>query len=192
MLGLSNTLIITIIIAFIGWAIAIWKTIIANKYKKSAVIFENRLKIYNEYFEKIDGINERLMIDFQELLGLKVNQVYKAILTDPNNSSHALIDMQEALSQMQIKSTKNINQANQELQKLRFIASTKTLIILDEYKTLAESQINKISELLGTIDFRKFTNFDTEKNMELKTIGERLITLRNELENQMRADLGII
>jgi hypothetical protein len=191
MFSLSTATSVAILIAFIGWLIAIWQTIIANKNKKSAVIFENRLQIYNEYFNKIDNINERLMIDFHEFIGPKVSQVYKAILTNPNNSSQALIEMQEALSQMQLKSTKNINQATQELQKLRFIASKKTLEILDEYKKLAESQINKIAELLGTIDFRNFTTFDPEINNDLKAIGERLIELRNNLEKQMRDDLGI-
>ena len=49
---------IPIVIAGIGWIIAIWQTINAKRNKKDAVIFENRLQIYNEYFKKIDDIND--------------------------------------------------------------------------------------------------------------------------------------
>jgi restriction endonuclease len=188
---MTYTIYITVGMAAIGWLIAIWKTVVANNYKKEAVIFENRLMIYNEYFEKIDGINERLMLDYQEFVGVKVNQIFSQILTDPGGSSLAIIELQEALSQMHNKAAKNINQSTQELQKLRFIASKKTLAILDEYKTLAESQINKIPEILKSIDMQNFTNIDVEKNQELKNISERLIKTRNDLEKQMRADLGL-
>ncbi len=57
------TIIVTGSIAVIGWIIAIWQFRIANRLKKTSIVFENRLKVYNEYFHKIDDINDRLMID---------------------------------------------------------------------------------------------------------------------------------
>ena len=182
---------VTLIIAAIGWIIAIWQFIVANKHKKSAIIFENRLKVYNEYFEKIDDINDRLKIDFQEYIGPTINQVYEKILSDPENSNQALIEMQSALSDMINKASKNINQTTQELQKLRFIASKKTLKILNEYRDLAQSQVQMIPEVLKTIDIYESRNFDTRENENLKNIGYKLIEIRNELEKQMRIDLGI-
>ena len=127
MFDLPISTITAFLTAIIGWAIALWKTVVANKYKKDSVVFENRLKIYNEYFEKLDNINDRLIVDFQEFVGPTVARVYHVILTDPTNSAGALLDMQAALSQILQKTSKNINQSNQELQKLRFIASKKNL-----------------------------------------------------------------
>ncbi len=184
-------IIIPIVVALIGWVIAIWKTIIINKYKKSSVVFENRLKIYNEYFRKIDNINERLMIDFEKYLGPTINKVFESIMTDPENSNHSIINMQKELSNIQTKSMKTINQANEELQQLRFIASSKTLSILNEYKKLAYSQIKLIPDVLATINMFEFQNINIDENSKIKLIGQKLIDTRNELEKQMRKDLGI-
>ena len=178
-------------IAVAGWIMAIWQFVVANKHKKSAIIFENRLKVYNEYFEKIDDINDRLMIDFQEYIGPTINQVYEKILTDPENSNQALIEMQKALGDMISKASKSINQTTQELQKLRFIASKKTLKILNEYRDLAQLQVQMLPEVLKTVNIHESQNFDTRENENLKSIGHRLIETRNELEKQMRIDLGI-
>jgi len=189
---LDFTIIIPIFLALVGWSIAVWQTINANRNKKDAVIFENRLKIYNEYFKKIDDINGRLMIDFQEFIGPTVGQVFEKILTDPENSSNEIIKMQSALSDMISKSSKTITQTTQELQNLRFIASRKTLKILDDYNKLAESQINILPEILATIDFSNLQNFDLNKNINLKESGKRLIETRDKLEKQMREDLGLV
>ncbi|RLD57085.1 MAG: hypothetical protein DRJ01_14325, partial [Bacteroidetes bacterium] len=126
----KTTIIVTLLIAIVGWIIAIWQFRIANRNKKSSIVFENRLNIYNEYFNKIDDINERLMIDFDEYLGPTIKNIYKTIINDPENSNHALIDLQTALSEITRKTSKTISQTTQELQKLRFIASKKTLEIL--------------------------------------------------------------
>lgn len=180
-----------IVIAVVGWIIAIWQTINANRNKKDAVIFENRLKIYNEYFKKIDDINGRLMIDFQDFIGPTIGEVFEKILKDPENSTTEIIKMQGALSDMISKSSKTITQATQELQNLRFIASQKTLKILDEYKILAESQVNILPEILATIDFSRNQNFDLGMNNNLKEVGQKLLETRNLLEKQMREDLGL-
>lgn len=184
-------LLITILISVVGWIIAIWQTINANKNKKSAVIFEKRLRIYNEYFKKIDDINDRLMIDFQEFIGPTINEVYKSILKNPENSSESIINMQQELSKLLSKSSKTITQSTQELQNLRFISTQKTLKILDDYKSLAESQINIIADTLNTINCANFHNFDLNKTNRLKEIGEKLISTRNLLEKQMREDLQL-
>ncbi|WPP49490.1 hypothetical protein [Catalinimonas niigatensis] len=185
------TILVTIIIAVIGWVIAIWQFRVANKLKKTSLVYENRLKVYNEYFHKIDDINDRLMIDFQEFIGPTVNKVYAQILTDPENSNQSLIEMQNAMSKILSRSSKTITQATQELQKLRFIASKKTLKILDEYKDLAQSQINIIPELLGSINVNSFQNYDALRNQQLIAIGQKLIETRDALEKQMRKDLDI-
>lgn len=184
-------LLFPIIIAVVGWVIAIWQTINANRNKKNAIIFENRLKIYNEYFKKIDDINERLMVDFQDFIGPTIGKVFDKILNDPENSTTELLNMQQALSDVISKSAKTITQTTQELQNLRFIASQKTLKILDEYKILAESQLNILPEILTTIDFSQVQNFDISMNNDLKEIGQKLIETRNRLEKQMREDLGL-
>ncbi|MEX0597568.1 MAG: hypothetical protein WD512_13840 [Candidatus Paceibacterota bacterium] len=185
------TLIVTALIAIIGWIIAVCQFRIANKLKKRSIIFENRLKIYNEYFHKIDDINDRLMIDFQEFIGPIMTNLYEKILKEPDNSNDALVEMQKALAKITSDSAKTVNETSNELQKLRFIASKKTLQILDEYRSLAQSQIDIIPDLLGSINIQEFENYDTNQNEELKKVGVKLIETRNALEKQMRKDLNI-
>lgn len=185
------TLIVTTSIAIFGWIIAIWQFRTANSLKKKSAVFEQRLKIYNEYFHKIDDINERLMIDFQEYIGPTINKVYSTIILDPDNSDNAIIEMQSALSDIISKTSKTLNQTTEELQKLRFIASKKTLNILNKYKELAQSQISIIGDVFGSININKMQNFDANENQQLKLVGQKLLATRNELEKQMRNDLGI-
>jgi len=182
---------ITIVLAVIGWGVAIWKSYVAHQHKKDSVIFENRLEIYNKYFQKLDDINERLMIDFQEFMGPTIQNFYVQILEDPENSNQALIELQQSLSEVQLKASKTISQAEQELQKLRFIATEETLEILDRYKNLANLQLKKMEDVLGSIDIQEFQNFDADENQELVEIGNELIATKNNLESQMREDLGI-
>ncbi len=185
------TLVTTLSIATVGWIIAIWQFKVANRLKKKSVVSEQRLKIYNEYFHKIDDINERLMIDFQEFIGPVISKVYSTIILDPENSNQALVEMQSALTDIIAKSSKTLSQTSEELQQLRFIASKKTLGILNDYKNLAQSQINSISNLFGTIDINQLQNYNANDNEQLKIIGQKLISTRNLLEKQMREDLGI-
>ncbi len=182
---------ITIALAFLGWVIAIWQSIVAFKQKKKSVVFENRLQIYNDYFQKIDDINERLMIDFQEFIGPTITNFLIQVLRDPESSDQLIIELQKATSEVTIKASKTISQSEQELQKLRFIASEKTLMILDKYRDLAKSQIDLLSEVFETIDIQNFQNFDASQNQRLVSVGENLIQTKNELELQMRKDLGI-
>lgn len=185
------TLIVTASIAIIGWVVAIWQFRVANKLKKRSIIFENRLKIYNEYFHKIDDINDRLMIDFQKFIGPVMTNLYERILKEPDNSNDAMIEMQQALAKMTSDSAKTVNETAHELQKLRFIASKKTLQILDEYKALAQSQIEIIPDLLQSINIQEFENYDTNQNEKLRQVGMKLIETRNSLERQMRKDLDL-
>ncbi|MFX0202833.1 MAG: hypothetical protein ACFFCW_42555 [Candidatus Hodarchaeota archaeon] len=189
--NLQASIKITIIIALVGWLIAIWQTILAIRNRKSSVVFENRLKIYNEYFKKIDGINERLTIDFAEFIGPVLNQFYEKILTDPENINDKLIDLQRAAGNIITKSSATIMQATQELQTLRFIASNKTLEILNDYKRLAESQTKIVSELFGSINISNFQSYDINRNSTLKEVGTQLLETRDKLEKQMRDDLGL-
>jgi len=185
------TLIVTLSIALIGWIIAVWQFIVANKLKRTSVVFEHRMKIYNEYFHKIDDINERLMIDFQEFIGPIINKVFSTILMEPENANEALVEMQSGLTHVISKCSKTLTQTSEELQQLRFISSKKTLQILDSYKELAQSQINLISDLFSSIDVNQLQNYNANDNEQLKLIGQKLIVTRNNLEKQMREDLDI-
>lgn len=182
---------ITIALGIVGWCLAIWQSVVAYKHKKESVLFENRLKIYNDYFQKIDDINERLMIDFQEFIGPTISNFLINVLQNPESSDDLIIELQKATSEVTIKASKTISQSEQELQKLRFIATEKTLSILDRYRDLAKSQLDLISEVFGSIDIQKFQNFDASQNQKLVAVGQNLIETKNELELQMRKDLGI-
>lgn len=63
---------ITIFLGFVGWAIAIWQSIVAFKHKKDSVVFENRLQIYNEYFQNFDSSqNQKLFNVGRDLIKTK-------------------------------------------------------------------------------------------------------------------------
>lgn len=182
---------LAIIIAFIGWAIAFWQAILAYKRRKSAIIFENRLEIYNEYFRKLDSINESLTIDFSNFIGPAINQILVKILSEPEKANETMIELHKAASDIISKSANTISKTNQELQTLRFIASEKTIKILNEYKELAGSQAKIISELFNSLNISSFQSFDINKNSILKEIGKKLLLTKDKLEKQMRADLGL-
>lgn len=182
---------ITIVIAIIGWSVAFWKIKAVHKLEKESVIFENRLRIYNEYFQKLDEINEHLRIDFEEFAGSTINKLLAKILRDEGNYENTIFELQEALNDIQIKATKTMSESEQELQKLRFIASADTLGILDNYRKLAKKQLDQLTNIYGSVDIQNFQNFDRIENEKLKEIGEELREAKNELEIQMRKDLVI-
>lgn len=189
--SLSTDYQITIILAIIGWSVAIWQSIVAYKHKKASVIFENRINIYNDYFQKIDGINERLMIDFQEFIGPTIHDFLKKVLENPNGSNQYILELQKALDEVQIKASKTISQAEQELQKLRFIATERTLEILNRYRDLAKLQLECMCDVYESIDLQNHQSFDVDQNQKLVQVGKDLISTKNELEKQMKKDLGI-
>jgi len=179
------------IILIIGWLIAIWQSIVVLRISKKSSLFQKRIEIYNNYFQKLDEINDKLSIDYQEYFGPFINNIYTKILENPDNSNSFLNELQQGLSSMFQKSMKTIQHSTQELQTLRFIASKKTLLILDEYKCLAESQTEIIGEIFSTIDIYSQNALEIAGNQKLIDVSTNLVQLKNKLESQMREDLGI-
>jgi hypothetical protein len=178
-------------IAFFGWTFGFVQLRIANKHKKESAIFDKRLSIYNEYFQKLDQINDRLMIDAKEFMGDTMQSIYKGILQDPENITEHLIELNSKFSEITAKASKNMNQAFNEISTLRFIATKRTLAILNEYRALGKMQQESLSKVIGSIDLRNGGAINPEYNQELIDIGNKLIETKDKLEAQMRKDLNV-
>ena len=185
-------LLIAIIVALIGWIIAIVKIRIAKKNKISTTIFEKRLSIYNEYFTKLDSINENITIDAEEYLQPVLNDLYDGIISNPESAGEHLIKLSKEMNEFTRKAGKSMNQAHSELNTLRFISTEKTREILNEYRTLSKMQLDALNDLYKTINlFDKDNLINPDANSKLKEIGKELELIRDKLEIQMRKDLGV-
>lgn len=186
--NMSIELIITIIIAVVGWIIALIEMRKNRNWQKKDAIANRRYEAYSRYLAKIDEISGQMKKAPQEIIGKMQTELFSSMLKD-DNMDEALIKFNKQLADYISSSVEPMSIMKQEISSLKLVASPKMLVLLNELQALTEDLYNDFQNCLS-----KLNPSDAESYKALETIGkdkryERFVPLDAEIKKLMREEI---
>lgn len=187
--GADNLVTIVLgIFAAVGWVVVLADRI---RHRKRSV----RISVYQESLSKIDELHAKISRDFTSDFLSEMPSFYQSILESKGDAVGPLSSFLKHTYERMTSLVESINISFSELNKLRLVASPRTLSLLDKYRALSIQQANQFSTVLDSFKRGQITGGAVvDQNMQISDSAKKLSTeiasARQKLEKQMRADIG--
>lgn len=180
---------ITIILAIVGWSIAIWQIYLNRKWQKRDALADRRYVIYSKFLAKVDEMSSQMSKAPQKLMGDIYTEFLREAMSDGADVNAATVKFSKQLADYVSDSIKPMWTFKQELSNLKLIASDELLEIIEAVQVLTEDLYNDYQNCLNRLDVKNIESFK-----ELETIGkdkriERYTFLHSELLRLMREEI---
>lgn len=181
----------TIGLGLLGWIWAIIQFLLNRKYQKSDKALEKRFEVYSNFMNQMDEMSLSMRHDPKLMYGISNDFMEEVLSFEEERINNALIKFNSDLLETTKKSIQPMLIINQELNKLKLVASEKLLPKISEYKSLVNDYTNDFQAVLNKMS----TSNDLEQNAkELQNIGheergERMGVLWLEIESLMRDEI---
>lgn len=178
-------------LGLLGWIWAIIQFLLNRKYQKSDKALEKRFEVYSNFMNQMDEMSLSMRHDPKLMFGISSDFMEEVLSFDEERINNALIKFNSDLLETTKKSIQPMLIINQELNKLKLVASEKLLPKISEYKSLVNDYTNDFQTVLNKMS----TSNDLEQNAkELQNIGheergERMGVLWLEIESLMRDEI---
>ncbi|SHL83886.1 hypothetical protein [Flavobacterium xanthum] len=178
-------------LGLLGWVWGIIQFKLNRKYQRSDKALEKRFDVYSNFMNQMDEIIFNMRTDPQMTYGIG-NEFMEEVLTgDEIRINNALLKFNSDLLETTKKSLQPMMIVNQELNKLKLVASNKLLPKLNDYKRIVNDFTNDYQTVLN----RMSNSNSLEQNAnELKSIGQvergnQMTELWQEIEQLMRDEI---
>tara|TARA_R110001583_G_scaffold190362_3_gene354549 strand:+ start:20 stop:601 length:582 start_codon:yes stop_codon:yes gene_type:complete len=156
-------------LGLLGWFWGIIQFRLNRKYHKSDKALEKRFEVYSNFMNQMDEISLSMRNDPKMTYGIPNDFMKVALTGDEEKINNALIKLNTDLLETTKKSLQPTMIINQELNKLKLIASDKLLPKINEYKMLVSDYTNEFQTVLNSIS----TINDWESNAtKIKSMGQ--------------------
>jgi hypothetical protein len=178
-------------LGLLGWIWAIIQFLLNRKYQKSDKALEKRFEVYSNFMNQMDEMSLSMRHDPKLMFGISSDFMEEVLSFDEERINNALIKFNSDLLETTKKSIQPMLIINQELNKLKLVASEKLSPKISEYKSLVNDYTNDFQAVLNKMS----TSNDLEQNAkELQNIGheergERMGVLWLEIESLMRDEI---
>ena len=184
-------LIITIIIAIVGWVFAFWQMYKNRQWQKRDALAERRYVIYSQFLAKVDEMASQMSNAPQKLMRDIYTEFVREIMQEGADADAATVKFSKKLADYVSDSIKPMWVFKQELSGLKLIASDDLLEIIEAMQGLTEDLYNDYQNCLNRLDAKNLESFK-----ELETIGkdnrmERYTFLYTELSRLMREEIQL-
>lgn len=186
-------LLITVIIAIVGWIWAIAQFLCKRKWQKKDILVSRKYDAYSQYMRKCEEINEHMRKDPQTIFSIVLDFCEK--LTKNNDDSEAMNETviefnKELFNYIQQLSTP-LSIINQELNSLLIIASKELKEKLSEQKNLIIDFSNEMQNCLNRINVKDGNSFQILNTLGQDNRWKRFISLNDEIITLMRQEIGV-
>lgn len=189
---MSTELIITIIIAVVGWGIAIWQTAINLKRNKEEAIRQRKFEAYNRFMVKCDNVFAKIRKTPQEVIGEMVVDSVKALANREATSEQvAEVVIGKGLVKMLKDITEPMFEVNTELSSLKLVASKEMLAMIEELQDLSKGLYQDFDILISQLtdkNGQEVLNMLEEHSG--KSRAQRCAELEDAILKLMRKELG--
>lgn len=184
-------LIVTIIIAIVGWVFAIWQMCLNRKWQKRDALADRRYVVYSQFLAKVDELASQMSNAPQKLMGDIYTEFLREIMQEGADTDAATIKFSKKIADYVSDSIKPMWVFKQELSSLKLIASDELLEIIEAMQILTEDLYNDYQNCLNRLNAKNLESFK-----ELETIGkdnriERYTFLHTELSRLMREEIQL-
>ena len=178
-------------LGILGWFWGIVQFLLNRKYQKKDKAIDKRFEVYSNFMNQMDEINLSTRTDPKMIYGIPNEFMSIALTGDEDKINEALIKLNADLLETTKKSLQPTMIVNQELNKLKLIASENLLPKINEYKILISDFTTEFQSVLNNIS----TIDDWEKNaIKIQSMGQneralRMKELWSDIENLMRDEI---
>lgn len=185
-------LFITIVIATIGWSLAIIQFCYKRKWQKKDLLASRRYDAYSQYLRKCEEINENMRKDPQTICSIAMD-FYEKLFKEDNteNMNDILIELNKKMFNYIQQLSTPLSIINQELNSLLIIASKELTGKLSEQKNLIADFSNEMQNCLNSINIKDTNSFQILNTLGQDKRWERFISLNDEIITLMRKEIGI-
>ncbi len=184
-------LIVTGIIAVIGWVWAITQFCYKRKWQKHDAIAARRYDAYSRYMRKYEEISENVRKDPQAIYGINHEFMVKVMRGSSEEINNAVIDFNQQLLDYVKRSCEPLLIVKQELNALFLIASSDLLTKLDELKELITDFNNETQNCLSQINVKDGKSFQVLNTLGQTTRWQKFKELNEDIISLMRKEIDI-
>lgn len=163
---MENSLIITIIIAVIGWILAFINIYKNRQWQKKDILANRKYETYNRFLTKLDAISYNMRKSPQKIIGETLGNFLISIQKEDADINEELIKFNREISKFLQSSIEPIYIIKNELASLRLTASPDLQIKIDKLNLLSEDLYNDFQNCLSNISLKGPNNYKP-----LETIG---------------------
>ncbi len=188
---MSTELIIMIIIAVVGWGIAIWQTVINLKRNKEEAIRQRKFEAYNRFMVKCDKVFAKIRKTPQEVIGEMVVDSVVALA----NKEASKEQLTEVVARGMMKMIKDITEpmfeVNTELSSLKLVASQEMLALIEELQDLSDGLYKDFDLIISQLTDRNGEQILNQLEEHCgKSRAQRCAELEDAILKLMRKELG--
>jgi vacuolar-type H+-ATPase subunit E/Vma4 len=178
-------------LGILGWIGAIIQFLLNRKYQKSDKATDKRFEVYSNFMNQMDEMSLSMRNDPNMIYGISNDFMSEVITGDEERINNALIKFNEKLLEMTKSSLQPMMIVNQELNKLKLVASEKLLPKINEYKVLVNDFTNEFQAVLNKLSNSNDLEYTAEqlKNIGTQERGEKMTELWQNIENLMRNEI---
>ena len=188
---MKTELIITIIIAIIGWSLAIWQMRQNRKWQQRDKLADRRYEAYSKFLVIADSLSAEMKKSPQKIMGQMVKEFLSSIMADDADTEGALIKFNTELTKYLGTCIEPMCTIRQELSALKLVASSEMLVLIDRLQVLTDDLYNDFQNCLARVDVKNSESFQ-----QLNTMGQdkrywEYGSLYEELTKRMREEIQI-
>ena len=179
-------------LGLLGWIWGIIQFKLNRKYQKSDKALDKRFDVYSNFMNQIDEMSLNMRTDPKMTYGIQTELMAELLTGDEEKMNNALLKFNSELMETTKRSLQPMMIVNQELNKLKLVASANLLPKINEYKVLVNDFTNDFQSVLNKMS----SSNDLEQNAkELQSIGQeergkQMGVLWLEIEQLMRDEIG--
>ncbi len=165
--------------------------ILKVKREREDKILEIRTRVYSDYFRKFEEAAKGVGVDYEQFSKVTLRNAFKELL-EAGNSPDAIIKFQDEIGRFPYQIQESHRKATEEITTLKILGSERLFHLTSEFEKLNQEILEMSSKWLGEMQVAlQAQDFEAPVAKEMKVLGERAKNLKNEIINQMRAELKV-
>lgn len=195
-ISLSNWLAPQIIVPALGLILAsvivpILLHFLKGRRERQDKILEIRSKVYTDYFRKFEVAAMQVGTDYEQFSKVTLRNAFKDLL-EANNSPDAIVKFQDEVGRFPYQIQEAHRKTTEEITTLKILGSDALFRLTSEFELLNKEILEMSSAWLHEMQQGLYVpDFEAPIAKEMKIKGQQVLSLKNEIINQMRTELNI-
>ncbi|WP_298481069.1 hypothetical protein [uncultured Maribacter sp.] len=175
----------------LGWIWGITQFLLNRKFQKADKAIEKRFEVYSNFMNQIDEMSLSIRTDPKTTYGIPTEFMKEIMSGDEEKINNSLLKFNENLLETTRKSLQPMMMINQEMNKLKLVASEKLLPKINEYKTLVNDYTNEFQTVLNNLSTKNDLEYNAKQLQSVNHVDRnlRMTQLWIEIETLMRDEI---
>jgi vacuolar-type H+-ATPase subunit E/Vma4 len=178
-------------LGILGWIWAIIQFILNRKYQKLDKAIDKRFEVYSNFMTQMDEMSLSMRNDPKMTYGISNDFMAEILTGDEAQINNALLKFNQNLLETTKSSLQPMMIVNQELNKLKLVASEKLLPKINEYKILVNDFTNEFQTVLNKLSTSNDLEYTAQQLQSIghEERGKRMTELWQNIERLMRDEI---